>query len=152
MALALAIYGNFFVKLVKMSKELFENGGVRACPLNRSQRPRLINMRLRKQGWQPIRNFLTMLLEKNSPLIRERIVRRKGMMHWFMVGETFYENQSGLEKNALIDSIIDGLAKTRINDALGSIYAHDNFARFITASDHAPEAQPRRIGLGASRL
>ena len=121
MAQALAAIGmNYFVDLFQRTEAKVEVKEVKMplCPLNHSQRPRLINMRLVEAEKRLHRNFLTALLEKNSPLIRERIVRRKGLMHWFMKGQDNYENQVRVEKTALNGAVIDRLARTRVDEIL----------------------------------
>jgi hypothetical protein len=86
--------------------------------LDHTQRPRLFNMRQRLMNKTPADNFLTILLRKNSPLIRERIVRRKGMMHWFLRGEDDYVNQVRPEQSSINSVIIDHLSKSRDEEVL----------------------------------
>jgi len=103
---------------------------VRVHQLNRTQRPRLINMRLLRKERRSLRNFLTVLLEKNSPLYRERITRKKAMVHWFMRGQENYDNQVIVEKTALHGAIIDSLARSRVDDVLKEVESQTQSSSF----------------------
>jgi len=124
-----AIKRNFLVDFLQRSGNIIEGVQLRICPLNRTQRPRLNNMRVinDEKGKVSNRNFLTTLLEKDSPLWRERKVRKKAMVHWFMRGQENYENQVLVEKTALHGAIIDGLARTRVDDVLNEVECQFQF-------------------------
>jgi hypothetical protein len=102
---------NFLTTRTSFLRELLIKDDTRVRVLDGSQIPRLINMRLHKKPSCSYRDFLTTLLGKGSPLIRERIAFRKGMMHWFGVGEDTYENQTIAGKNSLNEVIIDRLCR-----------------------------------------
>jgi len=104
-----------------------EEAQVQKHPLNHTQMPRLINMRIVSEKKRSRRNFLNILLEKNSPLYRERIVRKKAMVHWFLKGEDSYENQVLVEKTAIHGAIIESLARAKaeksiLNDVASQFY------------------------------
>jgi len=111
-------HNNFFHQFFQTNHNIVEDMRVRTYALNRSQRPRLINMLLVSSEKHSSKNFLTILLEKNSPLIRERIGRKKAMLHWFLRGQDDYDSRELSEKAALRSAIIDGLARSRVDEVL----------------------------------
>jgi hypothetical protein len=131
-----AINWNLVAELFQSARVEIEEVETATCPLNHTQRPRLINMRLgRKQNTQ-LRNFLTVLLEKNSPLYRERICRRKAMMHWFLRGEDDYESRLSTGKSALDGVIIEGLAKNRVDEVFNEVERQFRMRLAITGTCH----------------
>jgi hypothetical protein len=122
-----AINRNFVANFFQANKIEIELVHMAPCQLNRTQKPRLVNMRLCANEKRSTRDFMTILLERNSPLYRERIMRRKAMLHWFMRGTDNYENPVLVEKSALDGAIIDSLARARVDDILNEVECQFQF-------------------------
>lgn len=100
-----------------VAKNVFSISGkrlrVQRFPLDHTQKPRLVNMRLvLKKNCTRI-DLLTILGWRRSPLIRERISRQKAMMHWFMRGQDYYEHQVLIGEGAIRGSIVRNMASSR---------------------------------------
>jgi hypothetical protein len=100
-----------FLARTSFLRGLISDDGSRLRRLDHSQKPRLVNMQLTRKDRRAGRDLLTMLLGKGSPLIRERIAFRKGMMYWFSRGEDTYENQIVGDQASVHDILVESVSR-----------------------------------------